>query len=51
LPVQRWSADSLAALFSTAFDLVWSDTVAHTTPSGGAQPFTWVMLRRSSAPG
>ena len=51
LPVQPWSADSLAALFSRAFDLVWSDTVVHTTPSGGAQPFTWAMLRRSSAPG
>lgn len=50
LPVQRWSVDSLAALFSGAFDLVWSDTVAHTTPSGGAQPFNWVMLQRWNEP-
>ena len=50
LPVRRWSADDLADLFAEAFEPVWSDTIEHTTPSGGVQPFTWVMLRRSNAP-
>jgi trans-aconitate methyltransferase len=50
LPVRRWSAEALAAAFGHRFELVWSDSIVHTTPSGGAQPFTWVMLRRSPEP-
>lgn len=51
LPVQQWSAESLGDRFAGAFELEWNDTIMHTTPSGGAQPFTWAMLRRSTAPG
>lgn len=46
LPVQRWSVDELAKLFSNSFTLVESTTATHVTPWGGEQPFTWVLLRR-----
>lgn len=46
LPVARHSATSLAALFSEHFELRDSFRHVHTTPSGAAQPFTYVLLAR-----
>jgi hypothetical protein len=46
LPVCRYDADALAAEFSPEFDLVRSEREVHITPSGAAQPFTWVVFRR-----
>lgn len=48
LPVQRWSAERLAAQFRDGFTLEWSDRIEHVTPAGAVQPFTWVLLRRCS---
>jgi SAM-dependent methyltransferase len=41
----RYSAESLAAEFGEAFELVASHREEHTTPSGGVQAFTYVVLR------
>lgn len=46
LPVQRWSVNELARLFSDSFTLVDSTTSNHTTPWDSKQPFTWVVLKR-----
>ena len=46
LPVQRWSVQELEMLFSASFTLVESCSATHTTPWGGNQPFTWVLLKR-----
>ena len=48
LPVQQWSAADLAAEFADGFTLVESSTTEHITPWGGVQPFTWVLLQRTS---
>ena len=50
LPTQRYSPEALAAAFSPAFELVESGREIHHTPSGSAQPFTYVLLRRDSQP-
>jgi SAM-dependent methyltransferase len=47
LPVARHAAGDLAALFAPAFTPVHAERVVHRTPAGGAQPFTWVVLRRA----
>ncbi len=47
LPTARYDATGLAALFAPDFTLEHSESEQHTTPSGDAQPFTWVVLRRA----
>ncbi len=46
LPVQRYSATELEALFRPCFRLRFAERVLHTTPSGHLQPFTCVWLER-----
>ena len=46
LPVQRYSSDSLAQLFSPDFKLIGHQRHEHVTPSGAVQPFTFVTLQR-----
>ena len=47
LPVARWSAEGLTALFAGhGFALDCTEREVHTTPWGAAQPFIWVRLRR-----
>jgi 2-polyprenyl-3-methyl-5-hydroxy-6-metoxy-1,4-benzoquinol methylase len=46
LPVARYSPDDLAAVFAPEFELVWSEHETHITPTGDAQEFSWVVLRR-----
>lgn len=48
LPVARYTADELAALFAPAFELVEAHTEDHVTPAGLVQPYTWVLMRRAS---
>ena len=47
LPVARYAAHDLATTFKK-FALVWDERANHVTPSGVVQPFTWVVLRRTS---
>ncbi len=46
LPVQQYDAPSLAAAMGAAFQLEAQQRHDHTTPSGGVQHFTFVVLRR-----
>lgn len=46
LPVQRYTADELAAELGSDLTPVASGGHLHRTPGGGAQPFAWVALRR-----
>lgn len=46
LPVQRYDAEALASRFGAAFDPLDSARELHTTPSGLAQAFSYVALRR-----
>jgi len=46
LPVARYTLEGLAAVFADDFDHVWSEYETHITPNGGAQEFSWVVLRR-----
>ena len=48
LPTARYSAAELAELFSRDFVLEHSEREEHVTPAGVVQPFTWVVLRRTS---
>lgn len=48
LPTARHSAAALEELFSASFVLEHSERVDHVTPAGVVQPFTWVVLRRTS---
>ncbi|MBS1718250.1 MAG: class I SAM-dependent methyltransferase [Armatimonadetes bacterium] len=47
LPVCRYSATQLAAIFSNGFALVASDEISHRTPWGDVQPFTVAVLQRA----
>ena len=47
LPTVRYDAEQLAAAFGVGFDLERTEREVHRTPSGGEQPFTWVVLRRA----
>ena len=38
--------DDLAAVFAPEFELQWSEHETHITPTGDAQEFSWVVLRR-----
>ena len=51
LPTARYDAASLAAAFAPHFALVHAEVETHTTPGGGVQPFTWVVLRRTASSG
>ena len=46
LPVRRYDAASLYQPFAREFDLLQSSREVHYTPSGNAQPFTYVVMRR-----
>ena len=46
LPVQRWSADALAAEWGDGFELIQNLREVHSTPWGAAQSFTWCRFRR-----
>jgi rhodanese-related sulfurtransferase len=45
LPVQRYDAASLAAAAAPDFAVLEERRQVHRTPTGGAQPFTWLLLR------
>ena len=47
LPVQRSSAQDIADLLGDDFELLHARVREHRTPSGTAQPFTWVIARRT----
>ncbi len=46
LPTARYAAAALAGQFAPDFTLEHFESEQHTTPTGAAQPFTWVVLRR-----
>jgi len=46
LPVVRYDADALAAVFGDDFTRVDTRRAEHHTPWDSIQPFTWVVLRR-----
>ena len=48
LPVRRYSPEALAAVAGPGFRVVTTSRESHATPSGGAQAFTWVALRREA---
>lgn len=48
LPVQRWSCAELAAAFGSEFSHIDETEQPHLTPWGASQPFSWVLLRRTS---
>ena len=43
LPVQRYDHDELGAAMGTGFTVVATDREIHVTPTGGEQPFIWVV--------
>jgi SAM-dependent methyltransferase len=45
LPVVRYGADELADVLGSAFEPVETEREVHITPSGVAQPFTWLTAR------
>jgi hypothetical protein len=45
LPVQRYSAEDLAAALGDGFRLLVTQREEHVTPRGVTQPFTWVAGR------
>jgi SAM-dependent methyltransferase len=47
LPVARYTPGTLAAELGTGFTLTQAHHVRHHTPTGAAQPFTWITARRS----
>lgn len=46
LPVRRYDIDDLQALLGSRWSLASNAREAHTTPSGGDQPFTWAAFHR-----
>jgi trans-aconitate methyltransferase len=46
LPVARYDAEGLAAVFGDEFATIATTREEHRTPAGSAQPFTWVVLGR-----
>lgn len=46
LPTSRYDATALAEHFATGFVLEHDEHELHSTPTGAAQAFTWVVLRR-----
>jgi trans-aconitate methyltransferase len=49
LPVTRYSTNELKGMLGTGFEMVADRREVHVTPSGGAQPFTWIAARRTTA--
>ena len=49
LPVQRYSAEALYALFGAAFEPLRDEREAHRTPGGKTQHFVYCCLRRRGA--
>ncbi len=49
LSVRRYDVDGLQTLLGPEWSLVTSAREEHTTPAGGAQPFTWAAFRRTWA--
>lgn len=47
LDVARYSAEQLIAAMGEGFTPVATEREIHRTPSGGEQPFTWVVARRT----
>jgi SAM-dependent methyltransferase len=47
LPVARYSEESLAAAMGVGFTVVQSRREQHTTPTGGAQSFIWLLAQRT----
>lgn len=47
LPVVRYGTDDLVQALDADLTLVAARAEVHVTPSGTAQPFTWVLARRS----
>ena len=47
LPIQRWTQEALADLFSDTCSLLRSGKRDHTTPWGSTQSFSWVHLMRN----
>lgn len=47
LPVQRWGHDALIAAMGSGFTVTARERELHVTPSGGEQPFTWVVAQRT----
>ena len=47
LPTAGYSAEELADVFAPAFACEHAEREVHVTPQGVAQPFTWVILRRT----
>jgi SAM-dependent methyltransferase len=46
LPVVRYSPDALMAEVGDGLHEIASGRALHTTPSGGVQPFSWIVARR-----
>jgi len=46
LPVARYSGPQIASALGGEFSVMATRQEVHGTPSGGAQPFTWVLARR-----
>jgi rhodanese-related sulfurtransferase len=46
LPTARYDQEQLTGLFVRDFAPEHAERVVHVTPTGAAQPFTWVVLRR-----
>jgi trans-aconitate methyltransferase len=46
LPVARYGASQLTALFGSGWQPVADDREEHRTPGGAVQPFTWAAFRR-----
>ncbi len=46
LPVQRWSAETLAAEFGNEFQSIETSKEEHRTPWGAVQPFTWTLFQK-----
>jgi hypothetical protein len=47
LPVARYEAPDIAAVFGPGFALVHHERDLHVTPSGSTQQFAWTVLRRA----
>lgn len=47
LPVHRYSADGLAAAMGDGFTVLETLREQHTTPTGGAQSFVWILAERT----
>jgi Methyltransferase domain len=47
LPVTRYEAPDIAAVFGHGFALVHHERESHVTPSGSTQTFVWTVLRRA----